>query len=124
MGNEQNKLDMWLVTNQKNFPAEKMPLIQEKLAQMPEEKHNLVYAIDLKDPTTIFIGSFFLAIDRFMLGQVGLGILKILTLGGLWIWMIADWITAKSRARQYNFNKLQEITGQFGSENKAEENNT
>ena len=117
MGNEQNKLDMWLVTNQKNFPAEKMPLIQEKLAQMPEEKHNLLYAVEMKDPMTILLVSIFLGIlgvDRFMLGQIGLGILKLLTGGGFLLWAIIDDFTALGRAREYNFNNLMQTIGQFG----------
>lgn len=37
---------------------------------------------------SIFVGS--LGIDRFMMGQVGLGILKLVTLGGCGIWWLID----------------------------------
>lgn len=37
---------------------------------------------------SILVGS--LGIDRFMMGQVGLGILKLITLGGLGIWWLID----------------------------------
>ncbi|MEI7531668.1 MAG: TM2 domain-containing protein [Betaproteobacteria bacterium] len=51
----------------------------------------------------------FSGIDRFMLGDVGLGIAKLLTFGGCGIWAIVDWFTAKSRTNDYNRKKAMEI---------------
>ena len=81
---DQNKVDMYIMTNQKYFPAEKIMYIKEKLTDMDESKLTMLQTIDLKDPTTILLVSIFLGglgIDRFMLGDTGMGILKLLTGG-------------------------------------------
>ncbi len=63
----------------------------------------------IQDPTTILIVSLLagsLGIDRFMLGDTGLGIGKLLTCGGFGIWAIVDWFLVMGRAREVNFQKI------------------
>ncbi len=58
---------------------------------------------------SLFGGS--LGIDRFMLGQVGLGIGKLLTCGGCGIWSIVDWFLIMDATRQSNDQKLFAVIG-------------
>lgn len=65
-----------------------------------------------KDPGTILVLSILFGVsgvDRFMLGDMGMGILKMLTLGGCGILAIVDWFTAKDRTAEFNRKKAIEI---------------
>ena len=106
---DQQKIDMFIMTNQKYFPAEKIMFLKEKLRTIDEEKFSLVSAIEFKDPTTLLLISLFLGtlgIDRFMVGDTGLGILKLLTAGCCGILTIIDWFTITKKAKEVNFNKV------------------
>ena len=107
-----SRLDMYIMTNQKYLPAEKIVFVKEKLKNIDEERFALVSAVEFKDPTTILLVSIFLGslgIDRFMLGDTGLGILKLLTGGLCGILTIIDWFTVQKKAKEANFNKLMTI---------------
>lgn len=106
---EQQKVDMFIMTNQKYFPAEKMVYLKDKLRTMDEEKFSLVSTIELKDPTTLLLISLFLGVlgvDRFMLGDTGMGVLKLLTAGCCGILTIIDWFSITKKTKELNFNKL------------------
>jgi len=48
-------------------------------------------------------------IDRFIVGDVGLGLLKLLTLGGFGIWQIIDCFLIGNRTRHKNWEKVLDI---------------
>ncbi|MDD3679093.1 MAG: TM2 domain-containing protein [Patescibacteria group bacterium] len=49
---------------------------------------------------SIFLGQ--LGVDRFMMGQVGLGILKLITFGGFGIWWLVDVIRIATKSEYKN----------------------
>ena len=106
---EQQKVDMFIMTNQKYFPAEKLMYIREKLMSAEDDKFALASTIEMKDPTTLLIISILLGsfgIDRFMIGDTGMGILKLLTAGCCGILTIVDWFTIQNKTKELNFTKF------------------
>ena len=109
---DQQKIDMYIMKNQKYFPEEKIVYLKDRLRTMDEEKFSLISTIEMKEPTTLLLVSIFLGtlgIDRFMLGDTGMGILKLLTAGCCGILTIVDWFTVSKRTKDLNFNKVMSL---------------
>ena len=104
------KVDMYLMANSKFFQAQHLNYIRERLISADDSKWAMIHSVDLKDPTTSLIVSILvgnLGIDRFIIGDTGLGVGKLLTCGGLGIWGIVDWFLIQDATRQKNMEKLQ-----------------
>lgn len=104
------KVDMCLMTNSKYFESYQLPMIRERLLQLDDDKWPQLQMLQLKDPTIFLIISLLggeLGIDRFMLGDVGLGIVKLITCGGLGIWYIIDWFLIMQAAKERNLQSFQ-----------------
>jgi len=109
---EQQKVDMFLMTQGKYFEGYQLHAIREQLIKLDDSKFIMLQAANLKDPTTTLIISIVggsLGIDRFFLGDTGLGVAKLLTCGGLGIWAIVDWFLIQGRARELNMERLQRV---------------
>lgn len=106
---DKQKVDMFIMSNQKYFPAEKIMFLKEKLYKVDETKFSMISCMDFKEPTTILLVSLFLGslgIDRFMLKDTGMGVLKLLTGGCCGILTVIDWFSVQNKAREKNFNEL------------------
>ena len=95
------------------FP-QKYSHARTQLEKADDSKFINLQSINYRDPTLMLIISLFvgaLGIDRFMLGETGLGIAKLLTCGGLGIWTIVDWFLIMQHTREINFmNLMQQLT--------------
>lgn len=110
---ESQKVESYLITHSKYFPGEKFQVIQALLERKDDSQFLMLHSIELRDPTMMLIVSIFgghLGIDRFLLGETGMGILKLLTCGGLGIWTLIDWFIIMDKTRQSNYEKLARFT--------------
>ena len=94
-----------MMTNAKFFEGYQLASIRERLLQMEDEKWPMVQTVQFKDPTTALILSIFagnLGVDRFYIGDTGMGVGKLLTCGGLYVWTIVDWFLIQGATKENN----------------------
>lgn len=109
---EKQKIDLYLTTNAKYFEPSAIPIIRQKLENASDETLLTLQATELKDPTTVLLISIFLGslgIDRFMIGDIGIGVLKLLTCGLCGVLTIIDWFTISKKTKQLNLSKVSMI---------------
>ncbi|QKF64323.1 TM2 domain-containing protein [Campylobacter corcagiensis] len=84
--------------------------LKKKLENTSNDKIEAISMLQLKDPIiglilSILLGG--LGIDRFYQGKILLGILKLITFGGLGIWAIIDWFLIMPSIKKDNFEKIE-----------------
>ncbi len=102
---EKRDVDMFLMTNAKYFEPTAIPILRQKLENADGDALVTLQACELKDPMIMLLVSIFLGelgIDRFMLGDIGTGILKLLTCGLCGILWIIDVITISKKTKEKN----------------------
>ena len=88
-----DKLDMWFMQNGKHFPQDSIFTLQDKLSKLPDSSIRLLFGLDLKNPVVMLLLCIFLSpfgIDRFMIGHIGMGILRIAVyFTWIFVWIIS-----------------------------------
>ena len=111
-GNEKvnsNFVQNYLIAKAKNFPEASIEQIREQLSNLTQYEFNRIQVVPIKDSLIMFILSFCFGtygVDRFMLGQVGLGILKLITFGGCGIWWLIDLFLIMEETKKSNYQKI------------------
>ena len=107
---ESDKVNHILMMLSSKIPAGSIPSVRTRLENTDiSESEILALQSQMKDPLlsillSIFIGS--LGIDRFYIGDVGLGIGKLLTGGGCGIWWLIDIFLIIDATKQKNLELL------------------
>jgi len=108
------KVNLFIATKGDNFPAESIPMIRERLMNLSSNNEMAIMAMDYTNPVlTIVLSVLFgeLGIDRFIIGDIGLGIGKLLTGGGCGIWWLIDLFLIMDATKKKNLEKLMMTIG-------------
>lgn len=106
---DQTKVDLYITANASKLPEDKLFYIKEQLLLADDNKWMLIQTISLNDPILILLLSIFvgyLGVDRFVIGDIGLGIGKLLTGGLCLVWAIVDWFFIMKATKEKNFQNL------------------
>ena len=107
---ESDNVNHILMMLSSKIPAGSIPSVRTRLENTDiSESEILALQSQMKDPLlsillSIFIGS--LGVDRFYIGDVGLGIGKLLTAGGCGIWWLIDIFLIVDATKQKNLEQL------------------
>ncbi len=103
------KINLFIATKGSNFPTESIPMIKERLANISPESEMAIMATEYTSPVLSIILSVVLGelgIDRFLIGDIGLGIGKLLTGGACGIWWLIDLFLIMDATKRKNFEKF------------------
>ena len=71
-----------------------------------------VVLMQMKDPIISLVLSIvvgYLGVGRFYVGDIGLGVIKLITCGGLYVWWLVDIFTIMGKTRMRNYEQLSQI---------------
>ena len=102
-------VNMLLATYGKYFPEANMMQVREIFQRMDENQVRNLAMLQFKEPVTALIISLLggvVGIDRFYIGDITLGVLKLITCGGFYVWAIIDLFMIMNATKEKNFQKL------------------
>jgi len=109
---DSEKINLFISTKGDNFPSESLPMIRERLQNVPSDRELSIMAMNYTNPIlnliiSIFVGEF--GVDRFIIGDIGLGFGKLaLTCccGVGLIWWFVDLFLIIGATKKKNMEKL------------------
>lgn len=104
----------------KDIPDGSSLALQQALKNIPDEAYSSIVAIQTKSPVTVILLSIFLGglgVDRFYIGDIGLGVAKLL-LGWLTfgIWPLIDIFLCYKKAKKNNYQELMQTIAAYSND--------
>ena len=106
---EANKVEELLLLNASKLPPESIAMVRSRLLEIDDATMAQVVFSQLKDPTIALILSIVVGVygvDRFYIGDIGLGIGKLLTCAGAFIWYLIDIFMIMDATRKKNLETV------------------
>lgn len=110
---DSNKVNSIIMSLKDSLPAEKIILVKDKLEKADDSVFDVIICMDIKSPTTTLLFSIFLGgfgVDRFYIGDTGLGVAKLLlgwaTCG---IWPLIDIFLSYKQCKEKNLLQLMSL---------------
>lgn len=110
---EQTKVNHIIMMVKNDIPDDRVYVLTEALEKADDKVYNHVLSIPMKSKTTTLLLSIFLGglgADRFYIGDIGLGVAKLLfgwfTFG---IWPLVDIFMTYKKCKEINFQKIMSL---------------
>lgn len=101
----ETRVDLYLQKNKGKLDKKFVTLLRPKLLKLDDATMYEVEYYPLKSPLKMFFISFFFGlfgIDRFLMGDTGMGVIKLFTFGGATILWIYDMFKLPKRIKEEN----------------------
>ena len=101
----------FFIENQRKFNTLDIMAIKQHLDKMSDKELVMLNSVNFKDPTVALILSLVVGgwgVDRFYIGDTGLGVLKLITGGGLGVWWLVDLFVITGKTKKNNVKEFQE----------------
>jgi len=113
---EESKIDQFTFMHNGKFSAKALLEIREQLKKLDDSKFSFVATQDYKEPGTLFWISIFLGsfgVDRFMLGQIWLGLAKLLIPFLLLVICSVQFLAALGDDKVASFTDFADVSGEY-----------
>ncbi len=103
------RVEEYILIHRHFFAEEDIPRLRQFLLDVDASMWDNILSTPLQDPDTVRVVSIFagpIGVDRFMIGDIFLGVVKTVTCGGLFIWAIVDCFVVYKSTQKHNLDKI------------------